>query len=318
MTIIAPDMTPPPVDDQIERPEWLDTDRWPFALRRHTITHGDQELIVHVTDEGDGPTLVFVHAGMWSFVWRDAIEALRSRFRCISVDFPGSGLSDGEPADVDLTAFPALLDDVLDARGVERATFVVHDLGGVVGVHAAARRPGRLNGIVAVNTFAWRPDSRSLRVMLRVMGSRVVTGLIGTTRLVPRLTSTRAGVGRHLDRADRRAFFGPYRSRRAARSFHRAMRSARRSPQLFEAAEHLLATTFAEPAGVHGVRREERPIRLRRPLARHLPGSDLVDGAGREPLPHVRRSRRLRPTPRGMARRTRPRRMITWPAPSCV
>lgn len=246
MTIIAPDMTPPPVDDQIERPEWLDTDRWPFALRRHTITHGDQELIVHVTDEGDGPTLVFVHAGMWSFVWRDAIEALRSRFRCISVDFPGSGLSDGEPADVDLTAFPALLDDVLDARGVERATFVVHDLGGVVGVHAAARRPGRLNGIVAVNTFAWRPDSRSLRVMLRVMGSRVVTGLIGTTRLVPRLTSTRAGVGRHLDRADRRAFFGPYRSRRAARSFHRAMRSARRSPQLFEAAEHLLATTFAE------------------------------------------------------------------------
>ncbi len=232
--------------DELDRPDWLDVDRWPFTLRRHRHSVGDDDLDIHVTDEGEGPTLVFVHAGMWSFVWRDLIDELRTRFRCITIDFPGSGLSEGTPHDVDLATYPALLDEVLDARDVERATFVLHDLGGVVGLHAAARRPDRLLGIVAVNTFAWRPDLRMLRAMLRVLGSRPATGLLGSIRLVPRLTRTSSGVGRHLDHADRQAFFGPYRSRRQARNFHRAMRSASRSSALFEEAEHVLSTTFSD------------------------------------------------------------------------
>jgi haloalkane dehalogenase len=79
--------------------------------------------------------------------------------------------------------------------------------------------------------------------MLAVVGSRTATATLGTTRVVQRMTRSKMGVGRHFDRADRRAFFGPYRRRSFARNFHRAMRSARRSVELFATAETALTCT---------------------------------------------------------------------------
>ena len=224
----------------LERPDWLGEDVWPFIVR--TFHHDGRRI--HYLDEGSGPTLVFVHAGMWSFVWRDLIRHLSRDFRCLTLDFPGAGLSDGERGDIDLASFAQLTSDWLDHLGVDRATLVVHDLGGVVGVAAGAQRPERIGGIVAINSFAWPPDRRALRVMLGVMGSRTATALLGTPRLIPRLTGTRFGVGRLLQRSDRRAFSAPYRRRGRGRNFHRAMRSAARSSALFESATLALSTTL--------------------------------------------------------------------------
>lgn len=232
--------------DQLDRPDWLTTERWPFTVRRyrHRPDRG-RSIDIHYTDEGSGPTLVFVHAGMWSFIWRDAIAALRNDFRCVTLDFPGAGLSGGEPGDVDLTTFPAILDGVLDHCGVERACFVVHDLGGVVGVTAAARRPERVTGLVAANSFGWAPDRLALQAMLRVMGSPLSIWSLGSIRLIARLSRGASGVGRNLGTEDRAAFFGPYRSRAFSRNFHRAMRSARRSTAAFDEAEQALAGPLA-------------------------------------------------------------------------
>jgi AcrR family transcriptional regulator len=77
-------------------------------------------------DEGSGPAIVFIHAGTWSFVWRDLIKGLSADFRCLT----------------------------LDHLEIEDAVFVVHDLGGVVGINAAARRSDTVGGIVAINSFA--------------------------------------------------------------------------------------------------------------------------------------------------------------------
>lgn len=240
---------PTRIQDQIERPKWLPTDHWPYALRRyqHHRPHGEA-LDIHFTDEGSGPTLVFVHAGMWSFIWRDLIAELRDDFRCITLDFPGAGLSEGSRHDVSLADFPAVVSNLLDHCRVEEAVMVVHDLGGVVGVLAAADRPHRITGLVAVNSFAWRPEVRALKIMLRIMGSRTAIGVMGTLRLLPRMTRTKFGVGRNYERWDRRAFFGPYRRRSRSRNFHRAMRSASRSGELFEEAEHALASTLSHLA----------------------------------------------------------------------
>lgn len=169
--------------DQIDRPSWLARQQWPFALRRfeHHRTDGET-LDIHYTDEGSGPVLVFVHAGMWSFIWRDTISALRREFRCITMDFPGAGLSSGGRRDIDLSTFPDIVNAVLDHRGIERATFVIHDLGGVVGVLAAAARPERFEGLVTTNSFAWPPNGRALKTMLAIVGSRTVTATLGTAR----------------------------------------------------------------------------------------------------------------------------------------
>lgn len=224
----------------IDRPDWLDEDVWPYQVR--TYVHGATPL--HYLDEGDGSVVVLVHAGTWSFVWRDLVRELRPHVRCLALDFPGAGLSGGGRDDVDLARYAEALDDWLDHLGIDEATFVVHDLGGVVGVTAAAARPRRVTRLVAVNSFAWPAGPRALRVMLGAMGSPTATALLGTFRVVPRLTRTSFGVGQHLDRTDRRAFFGPFRSRERSRNFHRTMASARRSPDLFAAADEALRTTL--------------------------------------------------------------------------
>lgn len=234
------------VDDDFERPSWLSTARWPFSLRHyHHQSAGKEAVAIHYTDEGDGPVLVFVHAGMWSFIWRDVIATLSDDFRCITVDFPGAGLSEGQPVDVNLKGFPSVVNGLLDHLAIEQATFAVHDLGGVVGVVAAGIRPDRVNGLVATNAFAWPPEGRALKIMLAIMGNRPVTGLLGTLRVIPRMSASKAGVGRHYGPGDREAFFGPYRRRTYSRNFHRAMRSARRSTGLFEQAEKALGSALA-------------------------------------------------------------------------
>ncbi len=233
-------------NDVLERPDWLAPERWPFTIRHYEHRTLDrQSTAIHYTDEGDGPVLVFVHAGMWSFLWRDVIVELRSDFRCITLDFPGAGLSKGDPADVNLETFPSVVNGLLDHLDVESATFVLHDLGGVVGVVAAGERPARVDGLVATNSFSWPADGRALKTMLAIMGSKFATGFLGTFRVVPRMTRSTSGVGRHYEDGDRAAFFGPYRNRTLSRNFHRAMRSARHSTELFRKAETTLTAELS-------------------------------------------------------------------------
>ena len=71
------------------KPDWLEQDQYPFRL--HSI--GVNGAPITYVDEGEGPALLFVHAGLWSFVFRDAILRLKESFRCITLDFPGFGLS---------------------------------------------------------------------------------------------------------------------------------------------------------------------------------------------------------------------------------
>lgn len=231
----------------LARPGWLPEAQWPFAIRRYhhrgpseNGKPGSAALAIHYTDEGQGPTLVFVHAGMWSFIWRDIIASLRHDFRCITLDFPGTGLSGGTANDVDIASYPAILNGLLDHLDVDDATVVVHDLGGAVGVVAAGERPNRVAGLVATNSFAWPPATRALRMMLGFMGSGPTVATLGTVGLIPRLTSTRFGVGRHFGRADRKSFLGPYRSRFYRRNFHRTMGSAADSTEVFQRAEAAL------------------------------------------------------------------------------
>ena len=50
---------------------------------------------VHYVDEGQGrPVLMFHGNPTWSFLYRNVIQQLRGRFRCIAVDYPGFGLSE--------------------------------------------------------------------------------------------------------------------------------------------------------------------------------------------------------------------------------
>ena len=214
--------TTEPNKTRIGRPDWLTPEIWPFEIRTADV---DDSSIAY-TDEGSGPTLLLVHDGMWSYIWGQLIGELRQDFRVVTLDFPGSGLSPDSDHTAGLESDSKLLQAFVGQLDLSQITFVMHDLGGAVGLGVAARRPDLVAGMVMVNTFAWPPKSRSLRTMLRLVSSGPMTGLNVGTNMIPKLSTGSRGIGRHLEESSREAFLGPYREKGPRRRFHTLMGSA--------------------------------------------------------------------------------------------
>jgi haloalkane dehalogenase len=208
------------------RPAWLRAAEFPFTSRQLTIDGHP----IHYLDEGNGPTMAFVHAGpAWSFVYRDLIVRLRHQFRCVALDLPGTGLSPAaggyRPSIQAGAAIFAAFARALDLRQV---TLVTHDVGTPVALGAAVGMPERVAALSVTEGFAWALADENPRIArtLRIVGSRPVGVLNDAFNLLARVTASRAGAGRHLSAAGRRAFLGPYRERAVRRNAAAMLRDA--------------------------------------------------------------------------------------------
>lgn len=221
----------------LDRPAWLLPSAWPWPT--YSVDSADGRIAV--TDVGAGPTLVFVHVGSWSFVWRDVLLRLENRFRCVALDAPGCGLSDRTGRAATLAAAGDAVGAVIQQLDLDDITLVNHDLGGPAGFLAASRRPERVSQLAAVNCFAWPPKGPMFNGMLTLMGSAPVRGLDMATGWLPRLTSSSFGAGRQWQSADRAVFRAGI-DRSARRAWHDYFRDAR-----------LADTVYAEiDAGLRG------------------------------------------------------------------
>jgi haloalkane dehalogenase len=208
------------------RPAWLPYREYPFESRFLQL-EGDR---VHYIDEGSGPVLLLVHAGpSWSFVFRGVVARLRDRFRCVSLDFPGSGLSPAAPgSEVTLASASRVLERFVKALDLRNVTLVAHDIGGPVAIHAFAGMAERLRGFAVTGSFAWpMREYPSIARMLRLVGGSVVGAIDATTNLIARSTA-RFGLG-DLSRAGRAAYRGPFRDRRVRRNARSMLGQAARS-----------------------------------------------------------------------------------------
>jgi pimeloyl-ACP methyl ester carboxylesterase len=226
---------------KLSRPAWLPERVWPFE----TLSCDIDGSPIAFTDVGSGPVLLFVHTGLWSFIWRDVIERLSTRFRCICFDAPGTGRSGRRDEPVRLELAARAVSALIERLGLTEFDLVVHDLGGLAGVAGAARTSARVRGVIAINAFAWRPEGRVLRAMLRIVGSGIAREIDAFANLVPRITATSFGVGRQFDVASRRAFRAPF-DQRAIRSFHDYLRDALHAESLHAEASRALDMQFAD------------------------------------------------------------------------
>ena len=217
----------------------IDDHSWPYQPR--TIDVGGAPVAYY--DVGSGPTLLLVHTGLWSFIWRDLIQRLANNFRCIALDSPGTGQSGIARWPPRLDHAANAVDATIRALRLRELTLVTHDLGGITGIVGLGRSRAELHGVVAINTFAWRPTGRALRFMLRLGGTAGARELDVLTHLVPRITASRFGIGRHLSRSSRRAFRESMRAPQI-RAFHHYLADVLRSEPLCREAEGVVSTVM--------------------------------------------------------------------------
>jgi pimeloyl-ACP methyl ester carboxylesterase len=112
---------------------------------------------VALTDRGEGPPVVFVHAsGMGAQQWGATLPRLADRFRCLAPDLLGVGASDPWP-DPDRYALAvdlAVVDAVID-RAAAPVHLVGHSFGGLLALLAAAARPDRVRSVAVYEPVAF-------------------------------------------------------------------------------------------------------------------------------------------------------------------
>jgi cis-3-alkyl-4-acyloxetan-2-one decarboxylase len=117
---------------------------------------------------------VMVHGNpTWSFYYRNLVNLLKDRYRCIVPDHVGCGYSDKpDDAQYNYTLKQRIddLDALLDHLGVsENVTLIVHDWGGMIGMGWASRHPERIARLVILNTAAFHlPKSKPFPPALRL------------------------------------------------------------------------------------------------------------------------------------------------------
>ena len=172
---------------------------------------------IHYSDEGSGPTLLFVHAGpAWSFIYRDLIALLRNEFRCIAFDFPGSGLSEAAPGyTARIESAAAVFEEFIRQLELNDVSLIVHDLGRPVALKALADMPERFLAVAVTDSFAWSlvDESPGIVKPLRFVSGPTFGFLNDRINLLARATASSYGAGRHLTPIEKRAFRAPYRDR---------------------------------------------------------------------------------------------------------
>jgi pimeloyl-ACP methyl ester carboxylesterase len=114
------------------------------------------DLRVRVLSHGSGPPLLLLHGvSQMAATWAPLFAELQG-FRLVAVDLPGHGLSDPvryRPGDVREHTH-RLIDDLLDALGVDDVPVVGHSLGGMFALWHAAAGSLRISKVTAVGVPA--------------------------------------------------------------------------------------------------------------------------------------------------------------------
>jgi pimeloyl-ACP methyl ester carboxylesterase len=129
-------------------------------------------LTMHVRDEGkrDGPVLVLLHGSNASLhVWEPWVARLGAKYRVISVDQIGHGLTGPNPTgQYDAAAFVGSLDALLIKLGVTRFALAGSSMGGWVAWEYALAHPDKLTHLILLDA-AGPPDDPAKSISLGFM-----------------------------------------------------------------------------------------------------------------------------------------------------
>jgi aminoacrylate hydrolase len=111
---------------------------------------------IHGRTDPDAPTVLLSSGlGGAAHYWAPQIPALAKDFRVIAYDQKGTGRSGGTlPPGYAIADMAAEVATLLDELGIEKAHFIGHALGGLIGLQLAVDRPAMVDRLVLVNAWA--------------------------------------------------------------------------------------------------------------------------------------------------------------------
>lgn len=209
-----------PTSLQTSQPAWLDKSVYPFQSRYLNLD-GNR---IHYIDEGSGPILLFLHANpLWSFQYRHIIAPLRSRFRCIALDYPGFGLSTARPDfKTTLEDNSKLVEQFIQALKLTDITLVAHDSSVSIGLGVAVRQPAWFRGLVISNGFAWPlSEDPSINGFIKIVASGFFRFMVINFNLLTRYTAANL----KISKSEKRAYLMPFADKSVRRHQHDLFRS---------------------------------------------------------------------------------------------
>ena len=118
------------------------------------VSSADNTPIAYEVHGGGEPTLILVHG--WSCdsrYWRKQLAHFTTRHRVVTVDLAGHGHSGAGREDYTMRSFGEDVRAVADAVGGDQLILVGHSMGGLVIAEAAHLLPGRVLGLIAVDSL---------------------------------------------------------------------------------------------------------------------------------------------------------------------
>ncbi len=125
---------------------------------------------------GSGPPVVVLHGvSLAAAIWIPWIRELAG-FRLHLVELPGHGLSGPVEYRRGMVRDHALVlvDEILEALGLDQAAFLGHSLGGMFALWYAAARPRRVSALVAIGEPAVALPGARVRMPLSLLTVRVL------------------------------------------------------------------------------------------------------------------------------------------------
>jgi pimeloyl-ACP methyl ester carboxylesterase len=121
---------------------------------------------IHYYDEGKGDAIVLIHGYLESAeIWRGLTDKLSKKFRVLSIDLPGHGLSDIYSKPYSMEFMANGIKEMLDTLCIERVFLTGHSLGGYVTLAFLELYSERLKGYCLLHShpFADTPEALEKR-----------------------------------------------------------------------------------------------------------------------------------------------------------
>jgi pimeloyl-ACP methyl ester carboxylesterase len=109
---------------------------------------------VHYRDQGSGPVLVLLHGSLASLhTWEQWVSVLGSKFRVVTLDLPGHGLTGTVPGDdYSLDGMVTFFDEFRKKLGLTRFALAGNSMGGTVSWRFTLAHPDAVSALVLLDS----------------------------------------------------------------------------------------------------------------------------------------------------------------------